>query len=108
MSGLEQWIKKDRRREIKSTKTNTSAPSFEPDKQPQVEDTLSDTIEANPLWNVLIETVEKDNLYSNRIAYVREKIVPTQPDITPEELSDKIGIPLGVSMVILYRLQEEK
>ncbi|MFX0211158.1 MAG: hypothetical protein ACFFDT_34580 [Candidatus Hodarchaeota archaeon] len=108
MSGLEQWIKKERKREVSSKKTSPRAPSFEPDKQYQVEDMLSDTIEANPLWKVLIETVEKDNLYSNRLAYVRENIILTQPDITPEELSERIGIPLGISMVILYRLQEEK
>lgn len=108
MSSLEQWIKKDQRGNVSRVKTSPRQPRSEPEKQSQVADKVSSIIETNPLWKVLIDTVEKDNLFSSRLAYVRENIFLNQPDITPEDLSERIGAPLGVSMVILYRLREEK
>ena len=56
---------------------------------------------------VLIDTVEAEILFPNRLAYVRQYIINTNQDITPEELTERTGFPLGVSMVILFRLRNE-
>ena len=111
MPGLENWIK--RRQGLGATSSETSEVSLEAhntllDEQPLVENPISEAIEANPLWNVLVETVESEILFPNRLAYVRQKIIKNKQHITPEELTERTGFPLGVSMVILSRLRKKK
>ena len=108
MPGLEHWIKKGQDLEASSIEARLESPNSILDEQPLIEKKESESIEGNPLWDVLVETVESEILFSNRLAYVRQKIATTQPNITPEELTDRAGFPLGVSMVILRRLREEK
>ncbi len=67
----------------------------------------SNLSETNSLWKVLVQTVESDVLYSTRLAYVRKEIFPNNPDISPESISERLGYPLGVSMVILHNLRSE-
>ena len=59
----------------------------------------------NPLWNVLTEVAKSLPLYPEHKAYVRDKILPENPGIKPEELSKRLGIPLGEAMVILSELR---
>ncbi len=61
----------------------------------------------NPLWSVLVETVQAMVMYPHHKAYARDTILHEQPDITPQELATKMGIPVGESLVILYELRKE-
>lgn len=60
------------------------------------------------LWPILVETVHALVLYASHKAYTREVILHEKPDITPQELASRLGMPLGEAMVILYELANEK
>jgi len=60
------------------------------------------------LWLVLIETVHALTMYPHHKAYVREVILSEKPDISPNELATKLGIPLGEALIILCELAEER
>jgi hypothetical protein len=60
------------------------------------------------LWPVLVETVHALVLYPKHKAYTREAILHEKPDVTPQELAARLGIPLGEALVILYELANEK
>jgi hypothetical protein len=59
----------------------------------------------NPLWKVLVETVHSLVMYPHHKAYIRDVVLSENPEITPEQLSAKLGIPLGEALVILYELK---
>jgi hypothetical protein len=61
----------------------------------------------NPLWSVLVDTVHAMVMYPHHKAYTRDTILHEQPDVTPQDLASKMGIPLGESLVILCELREE-
>jgi hypothetical protein len=61
----------------------------------------------NPLWLILIETVQKLPLYPSHKAFIRDNILPTEPEITPEQVSRRLDMPLGEALVILAELTEE-
>ena len=65
-------------------------------------------LENSPLWAVLVETVHSLPLYRSHRAYTQELILPEKPGITPEELSGRLGMPLGEAIVILAELGGEK
>ena len=60
------------------------------------------------LWPILVETVHAIIMYPNHKAYTREVILHEKPDISPADLSTRLGIPLGEAIVILHELIEEK
>jgi hypothetical protein len=60
------------------------------------------------LLPILVETVHALVLYAGHKAYTREVILHEKPDITPQELAARLGIPLGEAIVILYELANEK
>jgi len=60
------------------------------------------------LWQILIETVHTMVMYPHHKAYTRDVILHEKPDITPQELAARLGIPLGEALVILYELKNEK
>jgi len=62
----------------------------------------------NPLWSILVETVNAMIMFPHHKAYTRNVILNDQPDTTPTELATKLSIPLGEAMVILYELRKEK
>jgi len=64
--------------------------------------------ERNPLWPILVETVHAMVMFPHHKAYTRDVLLREQPNITPHELSAKLGIPLGEALVILYELEREK
>ena len=65
---------------------------------------MSEEYEDNPLWLILVETVENLPLYNSHLNYVKDKILVENPRITPEELSQRLDIPLGEAIVILSEL----
>jgi len=64
--------------------------------------------ESNPLWLVLVETVHAMIMYPHHKAYTRDVILHEQPDMTPQDLATKLGIPLGEALVILYELHKQR
>ncbi len=65
-------------------------------------------LERNPLWLILVETVHALPMYPSHKAYVRDSLILEQPEITVEELSQRLDIPLGEAMVILREIGQER
>lgn len=61
----------------------------------------------DPLWPILVETVHAMVMYRHHKAYVREKLIHEQPNISPRRLAAELGIPLGEALVILYEVKSE-
>jgi ribosomal protein S25 len=59
------------------------------------------------LWPILVETVHAMVMYRHHKAYTRDVVLHEKPDITPQELASRLGIPLGEALVILYELRNE-
>lgn len=59
------------------------------------------------LWPILVETVRAMVMYPRHKAYTRDVVLHEKPDITPQELASRLGIPLGEALVILYELKYE-
>jgi hypothetical protein len=59
----------------------------------------------NSLWLILVETAQTLPLYATHKAYVRDRIMPEKPDVTAEEISHRLDMPLGEAMVILNELK---
>jgi len=57
------------------------------------------------LWPILVETVHAMVMYPRHKAYTRDVLLHEKPDITPNELASRLGIPLGEALVILYELR---
>jgi len=60
------------------------------------------------LWSILVETVHAAVMYPSHKAYTREAILRDKPDITPAELANRLNMPVGEALVILYELAEER
>ena len=60
------------------------------------------------LWQLLIETVHASVMYPTHKAYTRDTIIPQKPDITANELAERLGMPLGKALVILNELTQNK
>jgi len=69
---------------------------------------MSGDLDRNPIWGILVETAHSLPLYKSHKNYVKEQILPTKPDIKPEELSERFNMPLGEALVILDELYHEK
>ena len=59
----------------------------------------------DPLWPILVEVVKENPVYEGHKIRVRDEILPKKPDITPEELSKLLSIPIGEALVILDELR---
>ncbi len=59
----------------------------------------------NPLWNALVEVVKKLPDFEKHKQKVRDEILVRKPDISAQELSEVMSIPLGEAMVILDELR---
>ena len=59
------------------------------------------------LWQLLVETVHASVMYPTHKAYVRDRILPQKGDVTANELSERLGMPLGEALVILDELTQE-
>ncbi|MGA2523879.1 MAG: hypothetical protein ABSF65_06960 [Candidatus Bathyarchaeia archaeon] len=60
------------------------------------------------LWQLLVEAIHASVMYPTHKAYTRGSILPQKTDITPSELAERLGMPLGEAMVILSELKEER
>ena len=69
---------------------------------------MSAELERNSLWLILVEAVHGLPMYGAHKAYVRDRILLQLPDLTAEELSTRLDIPLGEAMVILHELMDER
>jgi hypothetical protein len=47
-------------------------------------------------------------MYPSHKAYTRDEMLPEKPDITASELANRLNMPLGEAIVILYDLAEER
>jgi hypothetical protein len=68
---------------------------------------LSIILDKNPLWGVLVEVVHSLPLYKSHKNYISEVILSEKPNLKPEEISERLGMPLGEAMVILDELSRE-
>ena len=66
---------------------------------------MSGDLERSPLWLILVEVVHSLPMYRSHKAYVRDHLLLENPELTPEELSQRLDIPLGEAMVILSELR---
>lgn len=69
---------------------------------------MNSDLEKSPLWGVLVEAVHSLPLYKSHKFYVKESILPQKPEVSPEELSERMGMSLGEAMVILDEIKVEK
>jgi len=60
------------------------------------------------LWQMLVEAVHASVMYPTHKAYTRGTILPQKVDISPSELAERLGMPLGEASVILKELAEER
>lgn len=60
------------------------------------------------LWKMVVDAVHGSFMYPSHKAYVRDSVLPSQPDVSAVELSERLSIPLAEGMVILEELAEAK
>jgi hypothetical protein len=60
------------------------------------------------LWQLLVEAVHASVMYPTHKAYIRDNILPQKADISPTELSERLGMPMGEALVILSEIAEIK
>ena len=68
---------------------------------------MSDEYSNNPIWHILVETAQKLPMYNAHLSYTRDSILPIHPDITPEQLSQRLDMPFGEALVILFELKND-
>ncbi len=61
----------------------------------------------NPLWHILIETVQTLPMYNAHLNYTKDVILLEKKNITPQELSQRLDIPLGEAIVILSEVSQD-
>jgi hypothetical protein len=59
----------------------------------------------NALWLILVETAHGLPMYRHHKAYVRDSILPEEPDVSAEDLAHRLDMPLGEAIVILAELR---
>jgi hypothetical protein len=63
---------------------------------------------SDKMWTILVETVHELVMFPRHKAYTRDSILQDKPDVKPEELVARLGIPLGEALVILFELKKER
>jgi hypothetical protein len=58
------------------------------------------------LWQLLVESIHASVMYPTHKAYTRDTLLPAKPDLSAVELAERLGMPLGEALVILYELAE--
>jgi ribosomal protein S25 len=59
------------------------------------------------LWQLLEEAIHATVMYPPHKAYTRDTILPETPNITPQELAQRLTIPLGEAIIILKELTDK-
>jgi hypothetical protein len=65
-----------------------------------------DGLTKEQLWRLLADAVHINVMYPTHKAYIRDIILKAQADISAEELSLKLNMPLGEAMIILDELSK--
>ena len=68
---------------------------------------MSDEYSSNPIWHILVETAQTLPIYNSHMSYTRDNILPIEPNISPEQLSQRLDMPLGEALVILNELRKD-
>jgi hypothetical protein len=63
---------------------------------------------SDKMWTTLVEAVHELVMFTRHKAYTRDSVLPERPDVPPEELAVRLGIPFGEALVILFELKTEK
>lgn len=67
-----------------------------------------DELTKEKLWQLLVEAVHASVMYPTHKAYTRDCILPQKADVSPIELAERLGMPLGEALVILCELTDER
>jgi hypothetical protein len=59
------------------------------------------------LWQLLLEAVHASVMYPTHKAYTRDCLLPAKPDISADELAERLGMPFGEALVILSELKAD-
>jgi hypothetical protein len=62
-------------------------------------------MQRDELWNVLVDTVHSLPMYKGHKHYVQEVMLKDKADISAQELSVQINLPLGEAMVLLDEIR---
>jgi hypothetical protein len=62
-------------------------------------------VKRNALWLILVETAKSLPMYRHHKAYIRDSILPEEPDVSAEDLAHRLNMPLGEAIVILAELR---
>jgi hypothetical protein len=60
------------------------------------------------LWQLLVEAVHSSVMYPTHKAYTRDCMLPQKADISPAELAQRLGMPLGEALIILNELMQDR
>jgi hypothetical protein len=60
------------------------------------------------LWQLLVEAAHASVMYPTHMAYTRDIILKETPDITPQELSQRLNMTLGEAIVLLQDLTNKQ
>ncbi len=67
-----------------------------------------ETYSKEQLWKFLVDSVHASVMYPTHKAYIRDTMLPQQPDVSALELSERLGMPLGEALVILDELEQNQ
>jgi len=59
------------------------------------------------LWPILVETARRSPLYANLTGYIRDEILPKEPEVSVRELASRLSISVGEALVILYDIHKQ-
>ncbi|TFG15572.1 hypothetical protein EU537_00700 [Candidatus Thorarchaeota archaeon] len=94
------------------TENKDDLQEIEPRPQPQNSTRLVDidikNFKSHPLWDILVETARRSPLYSGLSGYIRDNILPNNPEISPKQLASKLSISIGEALVILDAIKSNK
>jgi hypothetical protein len=65
-------------------------------------------LDKDELWKLLIEAVHALPMYRSHKRYVEDYIIKETPQITPQELSVQLNIPMGEAIVLLDEINSSK
>ena len=63
-----------------------------------------DELTKEKLWSILVDTVHASVMYPSNKAYIRDEILPNQPEVTAYDLSSRLHLSFGEALVILDEL----
>jgi hypothetical protein len=65
-------------------------------------------LEKEELWKLLVDTAHALPMYKNHKRYVEDVMAKEKPEISPQELSVQLNIPLGEALVLLGEVRAGK